>query len=108
VVITWYENRHGLPDLDPDLWDVALVESVTADYDEPQFAGGPINSTPVHVGQICEMGLVCSAGDRRAGDFFANAIKPDGQPVVAWVADSQNPSNADVYAGGVARGTSLR
>ncbi|HEX2066318.1 MAG TPA: sialidase family protein, partial [Candidatus Thermoplasmatota archaeon] len=108
VVVTWYENRNGVSDLGADLWDVALVESVTADQDDPLFLGGHLNTGPVHVGQICGLGLLCTAGDRSRGDFFANAIKRDGHPVVAWVADSETPGIVDVMVGGVAEGTPLR
>lgn len=108
AVLTWYENQHGIPDLGPDVWDAILVESVTADQDDPVFVEGHLNTSPVHVGQICDFGVVCSIGDRSRGDFFSNSIKPDGQPVVAWVADPQSPGSADVMVGGVAKGTPLR
>ncbi len=112
IAITYYQNTVGLPnDNLPDLWNVMLVESVTADMAEPEFAVVQLNELPNHVGSVCTNGSICllTGGDRSLLDFFEVVIPPDGQPRVTWSGDSFTPPyiSSTVFAGG-ANGTPLR
>jgi hypothetical protein len=122
VVVSWYENEHGVPSEDaPDAWDVAVAESVDASSPGAKWALGQANRAPVHVGSLCSNGGACSArvcpqalacvgDDRSRADFFENAIRPGGQPVLVWIADGDTaPVNTGVkvYAGGATSGTPL-
>jgi hypothetical protein len=112
IAITYYQNTVGLPnDNLPDLWNVMLVESVTADQAEPAFAVVQLNELPNHVGSVCTNGSICllTGGDRSLLDFFELVIPPDGQPRVTWSGDSFTPPyiSSTVFAGG-AQGTPLR
>lgn len=109
IAVAWYENENGLPNDAPDVWNVALTESVTADRPEPVFAGGHANVEPIHVGQVCRGGCIFPIQDRSLLDFFEVTVKPDGQPIVAWAADPETARGmVRVFVGGVAEGTPLR
>jgi hypothetical protein len=110
VAVAWYESASPLAgDALPSLWDVRLVESVSADAQAPQFLGGKANADPVHVGYVCTAGGGCGGRDRTRGDFFEVAIGPQGLPLVAWAGDSPTPlQHVQVWFGGVASGTPLR
>jgi hypothetical protein len=108
VAVGWYENRNGMPsDAAPDLWDVVLQESTTADAAEPTFLGGPVTAAPIHVGILGTEGPYRFA-DRTLLDFFEVAIRADGQPILTWVEDGSEPRTVEVHAAGVADGTPLR
>jgi hypothetical protein len=132
VVATWYENEHGAPnEVGVDAWDVAAVESVDADGPMPTWVEGHANKAPVHVGSICTdggncdglcslslcetrycvNGGPCAGRDRSRADFFENAIRPNGQPVVVWMADASAQgvveTGTELYAGGATSGTPL-
>lgn len=112
IAITYYQNTVGLPnDNLPDLWNVMLLESVTADQADPEFAAVQLNDLPNHIGSVCTNGSLCLAtgGDRSLLDFFEVVIPPDGQPRVTWSGDSFTPPyiSSTVFAGG-AQGTPLR
>lgn len=90
VVVAWYEGRQPIPSNRlPNVFDVKVAMSTTADQAEPVFVVAQANEEPVHVGSFCTEGLACSlsGGDRSLLDFFEVRILPDGAPVVAWAAD---------------------
>ncbi|HEV8358877.1 MAG TPA: sialidase family protein [Candidatus Thermoplasmatota archaeon] len=109
VAVAWYENRLGAPsDVAPDAWDVVLQESVTADGEAPEFRGGPVNRDPIHLG-ILGTESPYRQVDRSLLDFFEIAIRADGQPVLAWVADTVPPhAYVEVHAAAAQEGTPLR
>ncbi len=113
IAVTYYQNTVGLPnDNLPDLWNVFLLESVTADAAQPAFAATQLNGMPNHVGSVCTSGSACllTGGDRSLLDFFELVIPADGQPKVTWSGDAETPPilSSKVYAGGIADGTPLR
>lgn len=90
VAVTWYENTYGLPSESmPDLWNVKLYESITADQAAPKGVTVQLNSEPSHVGNVCTSGTGCAAGGRSLLDFFEVALDHDGQPIVAWASSNQ-------------------
>ncbi|MFA5943876.1 MAG: sialidase family protein [Candidatus Thermoplasmatota archaeon] len=115
VVVTWYENTLGLPaDVLPDLWNVKLWESITADEASPEGVTVQLNALPNHIGAVCTSGTGCLAGDRSLLDFFEVAIQPNGHPVATWgysiagTGVGVSAQGANVFAGGIASGTPLR
>ncbi len=112
VAVAWYEDAIGLPNENlPDLWNVRLAESVTADHAIPEWTVGQANREPIHLGSICTDGGWCvlKGKDRSLLDFFEIAIGVDGHPVLAWAADGDQPRlNARVFSGRVVDGTPLR
>jgi hypothetical protein len=52
----------------------------------------------MHVGQICETGVMCSVnGNRDLLDFLEVAITPDGRAAIAWADDTASPPAAQIY-----------
>ena len=89
IAVTWYENVNGIPsDLLPDLWNVKLYESITADQENPTGVTVQLTSEPNHVGNICTSGTGC-VGGRSLLDFFEVAIDNNGQPVSTWGSSNQ-------------------
>lgn len=90
VVVAWYEAQQPVPaNRLPNVFDVKVAMSTTADMAEPTFAFAQVNDEPVHVGAFCTEGLACSltGGDRSMLDFFEVRLTTDGKPVLAWAAD---------------------
>lgn len=111
VVVTWYEGREPIPSNRlPNVFDVKVAMSTTADAAEPGYVVAQANDEPVHVGAFCTEGLACSltAGDRSLLDFFEVRILPDGAPVLAWAADDTvKQARVKVFATRMDTGTSL-
>ncbi|MEA3136031.1 MAG: hypothetical protein QOC71_312 [Thermoplasmata archaeon] len=116
IAVTWYESTVGLPsDNLPDLWNVNLWESVTADQASPEGRLVQLNEQPNHIGSVCTAGTGCLAGgDRSLLDYFEVAIQPNGHPVATWsysvagTAVGLAAQGTDIWVGGVASGTPLR
>lgn len=112
VAVVWYDAALPTPgDRLPNVWNVAVAMSVTADEDEPVFETAFATPEPIHVGSICTMGAFCTVtgGDRSRLDFFEVRILPDGSPVLAYVADGDVPlGTAKVFATRMTEGTKLR
>jgi hypothetical protein len=90
VAIVWYEGQQPTPaNRLPNVFDVKMAMSTTADMDEPTFVIAQVNSDPVHVGPFCTEGSACSltGGDRSMLDFFEVRLTPEGRPVLAWTGD---------------------
>lgn len=111
VVVAWYEGQRPIPsNRVPNLFDVKVAMSVTADMPEPEFLVTQVNDEPVHVGAFCTEGLACTltGGDRSMLDFFEVRILPDGSPVLAWAGDdSAKMARVKVFATRMDGGTSL-
>jgi hypothetical protein len=118
VAITWYQNTLGLQGTDylPDVWDVELWESVTADQPQPVSQLVTLASQS-HIGSICTSGTGCEAGgDRTLYDFFEVALDTAGQPVAAWASSNLGQGEVSVdpvlqaytFFGGVTGGTPLK
>lgn len=90
VAIAWYEAQNPTPaNRLPNIFDVKVAMSTTADQEAPEFAIAQANAEPVHLGAFCTEGLACSlsGGDRSMLDFFEIRLTPEGAPVLAWTAD---------------------
>ena len=116
VALAWYENQHGVPnDVAPDLWDVMLWESVTADTQAPASIVAKLNGDANHIGSVCTNGLGCVAGgDRCLLDYFEVVLDGHGLPLVTWASCSAGTGigvaavATHVHFGGVAGGTPLQ
>lgn len=52
----------------------------------------------MHVGQICETGVLCSVnGNRDLLDFLEVTIAPDGRAAIAWTDDTAAPPAGQIY-----------
>lgn len=90
VVVAWYEAQQPTPaNRAPNVFDVKVAMSTTADAPTPEFVIGQANTEPVHVGSFCTEGGACflTGGDRSMLDFFEVRLTPEGAPVLAWTAD---------------------
>jgi hypothetical protein len=106
VALAWYEGELPIPpDAVPQAWWVTLTESTTADQARPAWKSARTTHDPVHIGAICTYGYACNLGDtggpvtcpayvgciapgeRTSGDFFEVALRPNGQPILAYVSD---------------------
>ncbi|HUR68182.1 MAG TPA: sialidase family protein [Candidatus Thermoplasmatota archaeon] len=90
VAIAWYEGQQPAPaNRLPNLFDVKVAVSTSADAAQPEFAVSQANADPVHVGSFCTEGSACSllGGDRSMLDFFEIRLTPEGAPVLAWTGD---------------------
>lgn len=111
VVIAWYEGQQPTPaNRLPNVFDVKVAMSTTADAAEPKYVVAKANRDPVHVGAFCTEGLMCSlsGGDRSMLDFFEVRLLNDGSPVLAWAADDTvKMGRVQVYASKMETGTRL-
>lgn len=111
IAIAWYEGQNPTPpNRIPNLFDVKVAMSTTADQEEPTFQVGQANEEPVHVGSFCTEGSACllTAGDRSMLDFFEIRLLPDGTPVLAWAADDTvKMGRVKVFASVMTEGTKL-
>lgn len=90
VVIAWYEAEQPIPaNRLPNVFDVKVALSSTADQKDGTFAVAKANTDPVHIGSFCTEGFACTTtgGDRSMLDFFEVRVHPDGHAVLAWAAD---------------------
>jgi hypothetical protein len=90
VVIAWYEAQQPIPaNRVPNVFDVKVALSSTADQGDAKFEIGQANVDPVHIGAFCTEGAACTltGGDRSMLDFFEVRVHPDGSAVLAYAAD---------------------
>lgn len=111
VAIAWYEGQQPTPaNRLPNMFDVKLAMSTTADMDAPEWVVAQVNGAPVHVGSFCTEGSACSltGGDRSMLDFFEVRLTPEGKPVLAWTADDTvKMQRTKVFASVMETGTLL-
>jgi hypothetical protein len=111
VVIAWYQGTAPTPaNRLPNLFDVMVGMSTTADQEAPVFALAKVTESPNHIGAFCTEGLFCSlsGGDRSMLDFFEVRILPDGSPVLAFAADDDaRMARVKVFATRMTEGTSM-
>lgn len=111
VVIAWYEAQQPVPaNRLPNVFDVKVAVSSTADQPKPTFAIGQPNTQPVHIGAFCTEGAACTltGGDRTMLDFFEVRVHPDGSAVVAWAADDEvKQARIKVFAAKMTSGLDL-
>src|SRR4029077_7160642 len=61
-----------------DQWNVFFAQSLNAGDREPVFTVSKASDHVMHVGPICNVGILCGSGTRQLLDFFQVAIGPDG------------------------------
>jgi hypothetical protein len=112
IAVSWYDAVAPTPsDRTPNVWNVAVAMSVTADQPEPVFETAFATPQPLHVGSICTSGLFCSltAGDRSLLDFFELRLLPDGSPILAFAGDDDaKMATVKVFTTRMTEGTKLR
>ncbi len=67
-----------------DAWNVFFAQSLNAADHEPVFTVSQASDHIMHVGPICNIGILCSGGTRQLLDFFQVAIGPDGLANIAY------------------------
>jgi hypothetical protein len=70
-----------------DAWNVFLAQSLNAADREPVFTVSQASDHIMHVGPICNVGILCGSGTRQLLDFFQVAIGPDGLANIAYADD---------------------
>jgi hypothetical protein len=61
-----------------DQWNVFFAQSLNAADREPVFTVSQASDHVMHLGPICNVGILCGSGTRQLLDFFQVAIGPDG------------------------------
>lgn len=111
VAIAWYEGVSPTPGSRlPNVWNVKVAMSTTADLPDAEFVTVTVNTVPIHLGGLCAEGGGCfsTAGDRTLLDFFEIRALPDGSPILAYAADGLAPqASIRVMASRMIDGTSL-
>jgi hypothetical protein len=74
-----------------DLWAGQTADLATSDPSTVHFATGQITSTPMHVGDICNLGIACvpNVSNRNLLDFISVAIDPVGCAHIAFADDNK-------------------
>jgi hypothetical protein len=67
-----------------DQWNVFFAQSLNATDREPAFTVSQASDHIMHVGPICNVGILCGSGTRQLLDFFQVAIGPDGLANIAY------------------------
>jgi len=70
-----------------DQWNVFIAQSLNAADREPVFTVSQASDHIMHVGPICNVGILCGGGTRQLLDFFQVAIGPDGLANIAYADD---------------------
>jgi hypothetical protein len=70
-----------------DQWNVFMAQSLNAAGREPVFTASQASDHIMHVGPICNVGILCGGGTRQLLDFFQVAIGPDGLANIAYADD---------------------
>ena len=70
-----------------DQWNVFLAQSLNAAAREPVFSVSQASDHVMHVGPICNVGILCAGGTRQLLDFFQVAVGPDGLANIAYADD---------------------
>ena len=70
-----------------DQWNVFIAQSLNAANREPVFTVSQASDHIMHVGPICNVGILCGGGTRQLLDFFQIAIGPDGLANIAYADD---------------------
>ena len=65
-------------------WNVFFAQSLNAADREPVFTVSQASDHIMHVGPICNVGILCTGGTRQLLDFFQVAIGPDGLANIAY------------------------
>lgn len=61
-----------------DQWNMFFAQSLNAANREPAFTVTQASDHVMHVGPICNVGILCGNGTRQLLDFFQVAVGPDG------------------------------
>jgi hypothetical protein len=61
-----------------DQWNVFFAQSLNGADREPVFTVSQASDHVMHVGPICNVGILCGTGTRQLLDFFQVAVGPDG------------------------------
>ena len=99
VGITYYGSATlGRPDDAelPHTWNVYVAQSLNALDAQPDFSQVRATTHPNHYGQICLLGIACTAGgDRSLVDFYAIDYNPaNGEYVVVYNQAHKRPGDA--------------
>ncbi len=70
-----------------DQWNVFFAQSLNAADREPVFTVSQASDHVMHVGPICNVGILCGGSTRQLLDFFQVAVGPDGLANIAYADD---------------------
>ncbi|MCA1831809.1 MAG: hypothetical protein ABR548_15630 [Actinomycetota bacterium] len=67
------------------VWNIEMAQSLNALSENPTFTESRVSDHPIHTGQVCASGILCSVGgDRSLLDFIEVGLDPSGYANVAW------------------------
>jgi len=85
VDIVYYGTTDtGSPNNANDSWNVFFAQTLNGADREPVFTVSQASDHIMHVGPICNVGILCGNGTRQLLDFFQVAIGPDGLANIAY------------------------
>jgi hypothetical protein len=79
-----------------DQWNVMFAQSLNAADREPVFTVSQASDHVTHIGQICNVGILCGSNTRNLLDFFKVAIGPDGLANIAYADTGTQPAGAQI------------
>jgi hypothetical protein len=93
----WYGGTGANPDDPNGQWTVHLAQ-LHETKKGLVVAQSVASNHVMHVGQICETGVMCSVnGNRDLLDFLQVAVTPDGRAAIAWSDDTAAPPAAQIF-----------
>jgi hypothetical protein len=72
-------------------WNTMFAQSFNAADREPVFTISPVSHHVMHLGPICNQGILCGSGTRTLADFFQVSIGPDGLANIAYADNGPFP-----------------
>jgi hypothetical protein len=71
------------------VWEIHMAQSLNALSASPAFNEIAVSDHPIHLGQVCASGILCTVGgDRSLLDFIELQLDPAGYANVVWTENS--------------------
>ncbi len=88
IAVAWYASTASAYTDQEATWTVVFAQSIDALGPQPHFSQSRVSDTIVHVGDICQAGLLCAfGGNRNLLDFLGISVDPQGMAHVVWAND---------------------
>lgn len=90
-------------------WYLYAAQSLSLTSGSPSWSVAKVTSTPMHVGDICTLGIFCMAGEplganRNLLDFIDIAVDPQGKAHIAYTDDQSGWIKVANQTGGIGVG----
>ena len=87
LAVGYFRTINGVtdPNSTSAKWTYSVAESGDATSATPTFSSSePLAGADFHNGDICNLGILCTSGDRSLADFTSAAIDPSGCPLFSF------------------------